>query len=69
MKEYEFDGVTICVKKKYLARVWEYPGITKVVEDYEGDSGQKLLLLEGKGISEKPKQAFLSENVDRWWEK
>ena len=69
MKTYEFDGVTICVKRKYEALVSEYPDITKVVEDYEGDSGLKLLLLEGKGISEKPKEPFLSENVDTWWVK
>lgn len=67
MKTHEFDGATICVRRKDSATVFRYIDIVEVVEDNKGSEGQKWLLLKGKDIAVVTKAMVLSENVDKWW--
>ena len=66
MKTHEFDGVTICVRRKDLATVCRYTNVVEVVEDFEGTAG-KWLLLKRREIAVVTEAMVSSEKVDEWW--
>ena len=66
MKTYKFDGVTICVRRKG-GTTRRYDDMLEVVEDYEGSSGRKLLLLKkSNGATLVTAGMETSEKVDEW---
>ena len=68
MQIYEFDGATICVRRKDSARIIRKTNVVEVVEDHEGCTGQKWLLLKRRNIAVVTDEMVLSEKVDRWWQ-
>ena len=67
MEAHEFDGVTICVRRKDAATVCRYPDVVEVVVDHEAGSGQKWLLLKKRNAAVGTDAMMLSEKVDEWW--
>ena len=68
MTTHEFEGVTICVRRKDAATVHRYADVVEVVEDYEGSAERKWLLLKKRNVAVVTAAMMSSRAVDRWWQ-